>query len=288
METLAIVRKTPSSSRLRVPEPKALWTADLKKKKRTVIEAKTLWALFRSRFGFEIPTNVNSLSFGSEPIANQKFGKSLEENGGRGILVYGLSLAQSNLSGINVCRWSTPECRRACVGKNGNNGYPAVMQAKIAKTRFLFEHPQAAGILLADFWEKAQSKTIESEVGGRLNTYSDINWIATAPWIFEHFVDINFYDYTKDWGRVSPYGNYHLTYSASEKTTDEEIIRFVEAGNNVAVVFSSWSTLPDTHLGLPVVDGDKDDVRWRDPAGVIVGLRRKGQLKAESLMVRQI
>lgn len=277
MEPVEIIRR-----RLIVPEPIKLWTASLPEKRRMVIGAKTHWASFRHTFGFKIPTNVNTLVFGTTPKMNQKYDKSKE-------LIYGLSLAQSNLSGINVCCWSTPECRANCVGKNGNNGFPMVMKAKIAKTQFIYEYPEVAAILMADFWEKAQDKVEEGfEVGGRLNTYSDINWIEVAPWIFERFPEINFYDYTKDWGRESPFENYQLTYSVSERTEDYLIKEFLNRGKNVAIVFSSWSKLPVEYLGFRVIDGDKDDVRWKDPSGVIVGLKRKGSMKASSPMVRPV
>lgn len=279
MEPIQIIRR-----QLVIPEPTELWTASPKEKKGIILGAKSFWACFRSDFGFNIPTNLSEMVFGTMPNANAKLDKSEE-------LIFGLSLAQSNLSGINVCWWSSPECRANCVGKNGNNGFPKTMKAKIAKTRFLFEHPEEAGIVLADFWSKAEQKGIElgKEVGGRLNTFSDINWIEAAPWIFNRFKSISFYDYTKDWKRVSPFENYTLTYSASERTTDNEIISFLEQGKNVAIVFSMWNKhpLPEAYLGFPVVDGDKDDVRWKDPTGVIVGLRRKGSMKASSPMVRQ-
>lgn len=270
MENVEIVRK---NKKLWIPDPGILT-------KETTKEAKMIWAEFRSGFGFNIPANVNSLVFGSEPGSNQKLDKSEE-------LIYGLSLAQASLSGINVCHWSSHECRNACVGKNGNNGFAKTMQAKIAKTRFLFEFPEEAGVLLADFWNKAQAKVdLGYEVGGRMNTFSDINWIESAPWIFKTYEQIHFYDYTKQWTRVSPFENYHLTYSASEHTRDEAIIDWIAQGKNVAVVFSNWRFLPSTFLGFTVVDGDKDDVRWKDPLGVIVGLKRKGSMKASSPMVR--
>lgn len=275
MESIEIVRR-----RLVIPEPVKLWTADHKEKRRIIIAAKANWAEFRRGFGFKIPANVNSLIFGTTPKMNQKYDKSEE-------LIYGLSLAQSNLSGINVCHWSTPECRAACVGQNGNNGFESVMQAKIAKTQFLFKHPEDAGILLADLFMIAENELKHGyEVGGRLNTFSDLNWIEIAPWLFERFVDIAFYDYSKDWERESPFNNYHLTYSASEKTTDDEIIDFVSAGKNVAVVFNNWSKLPSTYLGFEVVNGDISDVRWKDPIGCIVGLKRKGKMRADSPFVR--
>lgn len=276
METIQIVNR-----RLVIPEPVELWTASPKEKKGIILGAKSFWACFRSNFGFNIPSNLSEMVFGTIPNANAKLDKSEE-------LIFGLSLAQANTSGINVCWWSSPECRANCVGKNGNNGFPKTMKAKIAKTRFLFEHPEEAGIVLADFWMKAEQKGIDlnKEVGGRLNTFSDINWIESAPWIFNRFKSIQFYDYTKEWKRESPFKNYHLTYSASERTKDNEIIDFVSQGKNVAVVFNSWKLLPTEYLGFTVINGDKDDVRWKDPAGVIVGLKRKGSMKATSPMVR--
>ncbi len=265
---------------MEVPEPKELWTISPKEKKGIIKEAKSRWATFRSTFGFKIPKNVNELIFGTLPIYNHKLNKSEE-------LIYGLSLAQSNLSGINVCHWSTPECRANCVGQNGNNGFPSVMRAKIAKTRFLFEYPKETGIMLADFWENANSKIeLGYEVGGRLNVFSDLDWQKITPWIFNRFKDIHFFDYTKQWTRVSRFKNYHLTYSASERTSDDEIISFLEQGKNVAIVFSSWNYLPSSYLGFTVIDGDKDDTRWKDPSGVVVGLKRKGSLRANSPMVR--
>lgn len=271
MESVEIVRK---NKKLWLPNPFPLTAEKVK-------AAKIEWAEYRSNFGFQIPKNLTELVFGSMPNSNQKLDKSVE-------LIFGLSLAQASLSGINVCHWSSAECRNACVGKNGNNGFPKTMQAKIAKTRFLFEHPEEAAIVLADFWNKAESKRmLGHEVGGRPNTFSDINWIISAPWMFENFPFINFYDYTKEWARVSPFPNYHLTYSASERTTDEEIIEFVSSGKNVAIVFSDWRILPSEYLGFEVVNGDVDDVRWKDPKGVIVGLKRKGSMKASSPMVRK-
>lgn len=281
MDPVKIVKRRPNTGKLVIPEPTQLWTASPREKISIINEAKKFWACYRSDFGFNIPNNLSELVFGSFPNSNKKFGKSEE-------LIFGLSLAQASLSGINVCHWSTPECRKACVGFNGNNGFPRTMKAKIAKTRFLFEHPEEAGIMLADFWTKAQNKglTLGKEVGGRLNTFSDLDWTKSAAWIFTRFQDINFYDYTKQWDRESPFKNYHLTYSASERTSNDKIIEFLEHGKNVAIVFSEWSHLPKEYMGYTVIDGDMTDVRWKDPAGVIVGLKRKGSMKATSPMVR--
>jgi hypothetical protein len=43
-----------------------------------------------------------------------------------------------------------------------------------------------------------------------------------------------------------------------------------------------WPTLPSTWLGFPVIDGDRHDARFLDPAGVIVGLRAKGLARVDT------
>jgi len=71
--------------------------------------------------------------------------------------------------------------------------------------------------------------------------------------------------------------NYHLTFSRKEN--NQAKVELVSSmGGNVAVVFNK---LPQTYLGKPVVDGDKSDLRFLDPKGVIVGLLAKGKGKQD-------
>jgi hypothetical protein len=49
-------------------------------------------------------------------------------------------------------------------------------------------------------------------------------------------------------------------------------------GVNVAVVFPS-ADFPATWQGYQVIDGDVNDLRFRDPRGVIVGLKAKGDAR---------
>ena len=76
---------------------------------------------------------------------------------------------------------------------------------------------------------------------------------------------------------------YHLTYSASERSTRADIHEALDHGINVAIVFSDVAKgepLPRTYSiagrTLPVIDGDLHDLRFKDPVPVIVGLRWKG------------
>jgi hypothetical protein len=46
------------------------------------------------------------------------------------------------------------------------------------------------------------------------------------------------------------------------------------------VVFEK--VLPATYKGIPVINGDESDVRFMDKPGVVVGLKAKGEAKADS------
>jgi len=114
----------------------------------------------------------------------------------------------------------------------------------------------------------------------RLNGTSDIMYEKAG--IMEQFPDIQFYDYTKIVKRAYAKmpDNYHLTLSYSEADMDyaDSVYQAVlDTGINMAVVFRG--ELPETFRGLPVIDGDKDDLRFLDPKGVVVGLKAKGSAK---------
>ena len=50
---------------------------------------------------------------------------------------------------------------------------------------------------------------------------------------------------------------------------------------NIAVVFRD-KNLPKKFLGLTVIDGDKDDLRFLDPKNSIVGLYAKGDARKDN------
>lgn len=118
---------------------------------------------------------------------------------------------------------------------------------------------------------------------------------ASYDSIMARFPDLQFYDYTKNPGRAVTNAmgfhpaNYHLTFSRSE-TNERQCLDVLAAGGNVAVVFSTATksgkrpaeALPADWHGYRVVDGDKDDLRFLDPRGVVVGLRAKGRAKHDT------
>ena len=106
----------------------------------------------------------------------------------------------------------------------------------------------------------------------------------------EAFPDVQFYDYTKTIKRLgNTPSNYYLLASYSERMTFSDVESITSKGFNVAVVFrvcehigTCKCSLPTDWNGIEVLNGDKSDVRFMDKAGVIVGLKAKGQAKSDT------
>ena len=151
---------------------------------------------------------------------------------------------------------------------------------------FLQYRDEFMALLVRDI-ERLQRKASRENMvlAVRLNGTSDVQW--ELEWVdgwnlMGIFPDVQFYDYTKIPGRKPPV-NYHLTFSYSGVAGFERVVAKQlrhEPNTNVAVVFSG--SLPDNWLGRTVVNGDASDVRYQDPAGVIVGLTAKGKAKNDT------
>ena len=115
----------------------------------------------------------------------------------------------------------------------------------------------------------------------RPNGSTDIAWEGIRDenglTVFDHFPSIQFLDYTKNprrFKRPLP-SNYHLTFSRSE-TNEAQCRALLAQGVNVAVIFAHGLPVIRNLWGHPVIDGDKHDLRFLDPQGVVVGLTPKG------------
>ena len=195
---------------------------------------------------------------------------------------YGIHLAPYNLSGKNVCSSASAGCSAACLNTAGRGSMHSVQDARVKKTRRFFEDRD--GFLSQLFKEikssikSATKKELKSCF--RLNLTSDILWERL---VVEKFPQVQFYDYTKHLKRFVRFlegklpNNYHLTYSRDETTPDTLIKSLCASGGNVAVVFRK--KLPETWLGIEVIDGDDSDLRFEDGNGKIVGLVEKGKAK---------
>ena len=211
----------------------------------------------------------------SNSTGNTKMRKDEKEN----YLSYSLNLLphKNTIGGktVNLCPWAG-KCSDPCVGKGGHFGMKnGTAYHKQYMNTLLFTHERELFFtrLVQDLKQVAKIQAKKNKkVAIRLNAYSDLNFHKLSKrylkeCIFEMFLDIQFYDYTKDVKKFveNNKSNYHLTYSHDEKG------KFF--GSNTAVVFEE---LPKTYKGLPVFDGDITDLRFLDPENHIIGLKFKG------------
>ena len=219
----------------------------------------------------------------------------------QGYNTYILHLAPANLSGYETCAKRTLGCTDACLNLAGRGGMfkrgentNVIQQARIRKTKMFFENRVEFMTTLVKDIELGikQSKKMELVPVFRLNGTSDLSWekyevVRNGKLfrnIFTAFPEVQFYDYTKVLGRkVKEYSNYHLTFSAADGN-DSDVLKAMNEGLNVAVVFGIKKTLPMPvdYLNRPVFNGDESDLRFLDPKGVIVGLYAKGKAKKDT------
>ena len=219
----------------------------------------------------------------------------------QGYNTYILHLAPANLSGYETCAKRTLGCTDACLNLAGRGGMfkrgentNVIQQARIRKTKMFFENRVEFMTTLVKDIELAikQSKKMELVPVFRLNGTSDLSWekyeVVRNGQLFRNifiaFPEVQFYDYTKVLGRkVKEYSNYQLTFSAADGN-DSDVLKAMNEGLNVAVVFGIKKTLPMPvdYLNRPVFNGDESDLRFLDPKGVIVGLYAKGKAKKDT------
>ena len=210
----------------------------------------------------------------------------------QGYLTYILHLAPAKLSGYQVCPMATAGCESACLNTAGRGGIfkkgettNIIQQARIRKTKLFFEQRE---FFMTTLHNEIKKAIVYAEKKGlipvfRLNGTSDIAWekirVKGYRNIFEAFPNIQFYDYTKIFGRSSIPSNYHITFSKAE-SNGRHVKKSIIRGINVAVVFAS-KVLPKTYLGKKVVNGDESDLRFLDNPNSIVGLYAKGLAKKD-------
>ena len=112
-----------------------------------------------------------------------------------------------------------------------------------------------------------------------MNGTSDLPWhrmkVDGGGSLMQLHPDVQFYDYTKVLNYLDHnLKNYDVTFSDSGRN-NSDIKAAIAKGANVAVVFQD--RLPRRWMQRRVINGDKHDLRFKDPCGVIVGLVAKGQ-----------
>lgn len=243
---------------------------------------------------FDLDTNPLALLTSTNP--------KTAKGEGHGYLTAILHLAPAKLSGANVCGYASKGCISACLntaGRGGigldSDGLNQIQAARIRRTRFFRRDREGFNRqLFAEInahVRRASRNGLRPAV--RLNGTSDLPF-EKLPFlgfrnVMAAFPNVTFYDYTK-WPvskrQLSKAPGYSITFSLCEDN-DERAADALSAGINVAAVFDTRKSgdLPSTYaLGgkdWPVIDGDSHDLRFLDPAGVIVGLRAKGKAKRD-------
>lgn len=221
----------------------------------------------------------------------------------KGYITGVMYLAPANLSGINVCPfYEVAQCGDTCLNYQGRGGIAAnsatfvapngmivpdnnIQKARIRRTQ-MFHNDREAFMLKLEkeihaLIRKGNRENLIPVV--RLNGTSDIRWenirFKDGETIFQKFPDIQFYDYTKISNRKNLPYNYHLSWSYSEASWKYMNMRPFDL--NWVVVFRD-TNFPETFMGRKVIDGDETDLRFLDPANVVVALKAKGSAKKDT------
>lgn len=201
----------------------------------------------------------------------------------RGYLTGVLYLAPADMAGAgNVCPACTPECKAICLYSAGRGIFAPVKKSRIRKTRWLQRRRRSFIRTLERDIEALERKAVrENKIPAvRLNGTSDLPWHTKEySEVIQKFPHIQFYDYTKVTSRLreSLPANYHVTLSRTARNERACRTALQTGRANVAVIFGG--KLPARYLGRPVVDGDRDDLRFLDPKGSVVGLVAKGKAR---------
>jgi hypothetical protein len=183
-------------------------------------------------------------------------------------------------------------CIEGCLNTAGRGAMTTVQTARQRKAEWFYRNRGSFMAQLVEDVTKFQRYCVKRDIQAcvRLNGTTDIRWelikVDGFANIFEMFPDVVWYDYTKIANRkTSHIRNYHLTWSFSDASPaySAMLTNAMSNGMNAAVVFRSQHIIPNTWRGMPVIDGDKDDLRFLDPqGGHIVSLYAKGRAKKDT------
>jgi hypothetical protein len=178
------------------------------------------------------------------------------------------------------------KCYEGCLYSAGRGQMNSVQASRIRKTKLYLNDRDTFSTQLYDDVVKFRKYCFKRDLIPvvRPNGTSDINF----KWLVKLFHDVQFYDYTKVINRIDKDmpANYDLTLSYSEANMDyanSVLKKAIKNNVNMAVVFRDKNNIPKTFKGLPVINGDKDDLRFLDAKGAnVVALYAKGAAKKDT------
>lgn len=199
---------------------------------------------------------------------------------------YGIYLSPADLSGYNTCP-NSKYCKHLCLNGSGHNkvsrlhekGLSKIDKARIAKTKYFFEHKDKFMDAIIHEIELAKNRAEKAgnNFAVRLNCTSDIDitsFVKDNKNILEIFPDVQFYDYTKMLKYLQypkKYSNFNVTLSYNGHNW-KSCEKYLKENGKVAIVFEK---LPKTYKGYEVINADLYDMRFLDKPGTIMGLTYK-------------
>jgi hypothetical protein len=233
-------------------------------------------------------TKLLSIDTNAKTVKGQKYG----------YLTGILYMATSTLSGVNLCPMAKiAKCEEACLYTAGRGAFNNVQEARLRKAAWFNTDKQSFMMQLVKDIDTLQRKAKKLGLTPlvRLNGTTDIRWETItfdhtysdgqteSVTIFDLFPDVQFYDYTKISNRKDIPLNYDLTFSYSGvKGYQLHVLKAIAKRMRIAVVFQSKKTIPDTFLGMQVIDGDDSDIRVNDPQNTVVALYAKGKARKDN------
>ena len=221
----------------------------------------------------------------------------LEKGKDKGIATFGIQMAPANDAGLGTMCASSGICADGCIAYTGMNGMPTHHDARVKRTILYRKFAQVFHDQLQREIESWKRRMLAQGflLAARPNATTDQPLLGKT--IAERNKDIQVYDYTKlprPASRRLP--NYHLTYSYSERTTAADIDHCVEHKVNIAVIVNLKKNqrIPKTlelfGRTFPTVDGDKNDLRFKDPSDqcYVVILRWKTSKDSQAKLARGI
>lgn len=113
------------------------------------------------------------------------------------IPTYNLSLLPHSLNSakLNICTYSTSDCRAACLNMAGRGSFDSVQKSRGLRTEFYVQYRREFLIVLSS--ELARINSLYPRALIRLNTFSDIDWkheFNTIRINIEDFINLTFYN----------------------------------------------------------------------------------------------
>ena len=188
---------------------------------------------------------------------------------------------------VNPCAFAEQaSCHEGCLVSAGRGKMHNVQSARERKLIQFYTNRTQFMADLQDDIDKFTKRCLKNgqQPCVRLNGTTDIMWEKFG--IIQDNPLVQFYDYTKIYTRVYKElpSNYHLTLSYSEANMDyaKNIAKACrDTGTNMAVVFTEVNP-QSSYMGMEVIDGDRDDLRFKDKKGVIIGLKAKGDARHDT------